>query len=195
MKAMNLVIICGPPASGKMTVGQELQKLTGFKLFHNHLSLELVNQFFDFGTPNFRNLDKKIRFDIFEEVANSTLEGLIFTIVWAFNEAEDEAYIDEIIGVFEKRKPKVCLVELVCDLEERLRRNKHENRLHHKASKRDVEASEKRLLYHDGKYRMNSEEGELQGKSMFKVHNTNLTATEAAEKVVEFYGLKRGTEA
>ncbi len=151
--------------------------------------LELVNQFFDFGTPNFRNLDKKIRFNIFEEVANSKLEGLIFTMVWAFNEAEDEAYIDEIIAIFEKKNPKVCFVELVCNLEERLRRNKHENRLHHKASKRDVEASEKRLLYHDGKYRMNSQEGDLQDKSMFKVHNTNLTATEAAEKIITFYEL------
>lgn len=35
---MHVVIICGPTASGKMTVGQELQKLTAFKLFHNHMS-------------------------------------------------------------------------------------------------------------------------------------------------------------
>ena len=61
MNDFNLVIICGPPASGKMTVGQELQKLTGYKLFHNHMSLELVNQFFDFGTTNFERLVK--RFD------------------------------------------------------------------------------------------------------------------------------------
>lgn len=187
---MNLVIICGPPASGKMTVGQELQQLSGYKLFHNHMSLELVNQFFDFGTPNFRNLDKKIRFDIFEEIANSDIDGLIFTIVWAFNEKEDEAYIDEIIDVFQARNPKVCLVELVCDVAERLTRNRHENRLKHKPSKRDVEASDKRLLFHDKKYRMNSQEGDLSNKSIFKIENTDLSAKEVAERIIVHYDLK-----
>ena len=186
---MTLIIICGPPASGKMTIGQELQELTGYKLFHNHMSLELVNQFFDFGTPNFRKLDKKIRFSIFEEIANSDVNGLIFTIVWAFNEKEDEEYIDEIINIFKRRSPKICLVELVCDLEERLRRNKHENRLKYKPSKRDIEASEKWLLYHDKKYRMNSIEGELSNKSIFKIENTNMTAREVAKKIIEHYDL------
>ena len=78
---MDLIIIFGPPASGKMTVGQELRKLTGYKLFYNHMSLELVNQFFDFGTSNFNNLDRKIRFEIFKEIAKSKITGLIFTIV------------------------------------------------------------------------------------------------------------------
>lgn len=37
---MHLVVIFGPPAVGKMTVGHEPAKLTGFKLFHNHMSVE-----------------------------------------------------------------------------------------------------------------------------------------------------------
>jgi len=186
---MNLIIICGPPASEKMTVGQELQKKTGYKLFHNHLSLELVNQFFDFGTPNFKHLDKKIRFDIFEEIANSKVEGLIFTMVWAFDEKEDEEYIDEIIKIFSRRNPKVALVELVCDLKERLIRNRHENRLKHKASKRDVAASEKRLLKSDQKHRMNSVAGDLTNKSIFKIENTNLSVEAVAEKIIAHYKL------
>lgn len=31
-----LVIILGPHAVGKMTVGQELAKITDLRLFHNH---------------------------------------------------------------------------------------------------------------------------------------------------------------
>jgi len=189
-KEMSLVIICGPPASGKMTVGQELSKLTDYKLFHNHMSLELVNQFFDFGTANFKNLDKKIRFDIFNEVANSELPGLIFTIVMAFDQKEDEEYLDQIIKVFQKRKLKFCLVELVCDLEERLKRNRHENRLKHKPSKRDVEASEKRLLFHDKKYIMNSVEGDFIGKPIFKIENTKLSAKQTAVLIVEHFDLR-----
>jgi len=76
---MKLIIIFGPPAVGKMTVGKELSKITNLKLFHNHMSLELVNNFYDFGTPDFRRLSREIRFSIFRSVAASDLEGLIFT--------------------------------------------------------------------------------------------------------------------
>jgi len=188
---MKLVIITGPPAVGKMTVGQELKKITDLKLFHNHMSLELVNQFFDFGTPPFRRLDKLIRFGFFEEVAKSDLKGIIFTLVWAFELKEDEEYVDEIIGIFQKEKKdvEVHIVELKADLEERLRRNKTENRLQHKASKRDVEASDKRLLYHENKYRLNTLEGELSHKNIFKIDNTHLSPEEVAIKIKEHFNL------
>ena len=178
-----------PVGKGAINKQQELQKLTGYKLFHNHMSLELVNQFFDFGTQNFKNLDRKIRFNIFHEIANSDLNGLIFSMVWAFDVKEDEEYIDEIIAIFKDRDPKICIVELKCGLDERLRRNKHENRLNQKPSKRDIEASEKRLLYHDKKYRMNSIDGELRNKSVYRIDNTNLTAAEVANQIIEHHKL------
>ena len=187
---MNLIIICGPPASGKMTVGQELQKLTGFKLFHNHMSLELVNKFFDFGTEHFNELDRTIRFSIFETIAKSDIMGLIFTIVWAFDLEEDEAYVNEIIKVFEKRNPRVSIVELDCDVEERRRRNKTENRLKHKASKRDLDFSDKLLLKEDTLYRMNSNPDEFKHKNILQIENTNMTAAAVAESVKNHFGLK-----
>lgn len=33
---MKFILITGPQAVGKMTVGQELEKITNLKLFHNH---------------------------------------------------------------------------------------------------------------------------------------------------------------
>ena len=118
---MKLIIIIGPPAVGKMTVGKELEKITELKLFHNHMSIELVNKFFDFGTKAFERLDKVIRFAIFKEVSKSELDGIIFTIVWDYDFKEDEAYIDEIIEIFKEEKAQICLVELQADLEERLK--------------------------------------------------------------------------
>ena len=186
---MKLIIIFGPPASGKMTVGQELQKLTGLKLFYNHMSLELVNQFFDFGTPPFKKLDTMIRFGIFEEIANSDIEGLIFTVVWAFNEKEDEEYINHIIDIFQKRNPQVCLVELQTDLEERLKRNKEPHRLKYKPSKRNVEFSEKLLLSANKEHRMNSFDNEFPEKNIFKIKNTHISAQEAAQLIQAHFDL------
>ena len=186
---MKFVLIVGPPAVGKMTVGQALAEQTGLKLFHNHMSLELINQFFDFGTPPLRRLDTLIRFEIFKEVAKSDLKGLIFTLVWDFNDPEDEEYVDEIIAIFKNEGAAIHLVELEAELAERLIRNKHPHRLSHKPSKRDVEASEKRLLNNENIHRMNSREGEFPNKPIFKINNTKLSPQEAAQKIIDHYHL------
>ncbi|MCG3259823.1 MAG: hypothetical protein H7644_08755 [Candidatus Heimdallarchaeota archaeon] len=70
---MSLIIIFGPPASGKMTVGRKLAELTGFKLLHNHISIELFLQFFEFDSPHFSRLNSEFRRRIIEEVALSNL--------------------------------------------------------------------------------------------------------------------------
>lgn len=44
---MKFVLIFGPQAVGKMTVGYELEKVSDLKLFHNHMTIELVNPFFE----------------------------------------------------------------------------------------------------------------------------------------------------
>ena len=59
--SMTLVVLFGPPAVGKMTVGLELQQLTGLRLFHNHMTVDLVLQFFPFGEPPFRRLVSEFR--------------------------------------------------------------------------------------------------------------------------------------
>ncbi len=41
---MRLVILFGPPAVGKMTVGYELEKLTGLRLFHNHMTVDPISR-------------------------------------------------------------------------------------------------------------------------------------------------------
>ncbi len=76
---MKLVIIFGPQAVGKMTVGQELEKITPLKLFHNHMTIELVSPFFSYGTSEGRRLVSLFRREIFEVVSKSDLYGLIFT--------------------------------------------------------------------------------------------------------------------
>ncbi len=44
---MDLVYLYGPPAVGKLTIATELARRTGFKVFHNHLSIDCVKPVFD----------------------------------------------------------------------------------------------------------------------------------------------------
>lgn len=62
----DLIMITGPQAVGKMTVGQELAKLTNFKLFHNHMSIDLVNNFFSYSTKEGQDMVKMLRINMFK---------------------------------------------------------------------------------------------------------------------------------
>jgi hypothetical protein len=119
---MNFVVIFGPPAVGKMTVGYELAKVTGMKVFHNHMTIDLILEFFPYGSEKFNTLVSEFRQRILEEVAASDLPGLIFTYVWALDEPGDHEQIESYSEIFKKNGADVYFVELEADLEERLER-------------------------------------------------------------------------
>jgi shikimate kinase len=184
-----LVLIFGPPAVGKMSVGHELAKLTGLKLFHNHLTIELTLNFFDFEDVRFGRLVSEFRRRVFEEVAASELPGLIFTFVWALDLESEKKFVDDSCAIFRAHGAEVYFVELEAELSERLKRNESEFRLSQKPSKRDVVRSREIMLEHVQKYRMNSNNDFFYGENYLKIDNTHLSPSEAARKIVETFGL------
>lgn len=182
---MKLIIILGPPAVGKMTIGQELEKLSGIPLLHNHMSLELVNRFFDFSTPSFDRLDRAIRFAIFKEIAASSLPGVIFTFFLALNGPSDQEYVDDIIQTFDKGT-ELFYIELLADQKIRMERNTSENRLLHTPSKRNILVSKNSLLNADRDYRMNTLPGEFSDKTHLKIDTTHLDLSLVAQKIFKF---------
>lgn len=185
---MKLVLIFGPQAVGKMTVGQELQKSTGLKLLHNHMTIELLAPLFGF-SPEMWELSNKFRKDIFKTAVQSDLEGLIFTFVWGFDLESDWKYVDEVCEIFESNGGTVFFVELEADLEERIKRNRTPNRLEHKPTKRNVEWSEKELKQSLEKHRLNSNDGEIKKEHYIKINNTNLSAEEVAQIIKDKFNL------
>jgi shikimate kinase len=186
-----LVFIVGPPAVGKMTVGMELARRTGLKLFHNHQTIDLVLPFFAHGTPPFHRLVGEFRRRILEEVAGSDLPGVIFTYVWAFDERADGAVVEEYASLFRANGGRVVFVELQATQAERLRRNETELRLSEKPSKRDVEQSRRRLLAADATYRMSSG-GEFDGRADYlRIDNTHLSPEAVADQVIRAFDLPR----
>ncbi len=173
---MKFILIFGPPAVGKMSVGRELAKITGFRLFHNHMTIELVAPFFDFGTKPFNRLVTLYRREMLKEVSKSKLPGVIFTFVWALDLKADTKYIDALLIPFKNAKIPVYYVELEANLTERIRRNRTEERLEHKPTKRNLKRSEKFLLEHEKKYRFNTKPGEFTRKNYLKIDNTKLSA-------------------
>lgn len=186
---MQLVIIFGPPAVGKMTVGLELQKLTGMPLFHNHMTIEPLLRLFPYGSPPFARLSEEFRTRIFEEAAASDLPGLIFTYVWAFDVPADKAFLDKVAAIFQARDAEVCYVELSTPLDERLRRNETELRLSEKPSKRNLEWSRRNVENTDRKYRLNSHGDFPYPDRHLFLDNTDLAPDEVARRIVERFNL------
>ena len=188
---MKFFMIFGPAAVGKMAVGFELANITGFTLFHNHMTIEPLIRIFPHGSPHFNRLDKKFRFGIFKEAAISDLKGLIFTMVWALDIKADEEYVTEIINIFSAKDIETCFVELEADQKTRLERNKTQLRLEEKPSKRDLEWSEDSVKKMDSDYRLNSSPAQpFQFSSNYiKINNTHLSALETAKQIKEHFNI------
>lgn len=182
---MNLVMIFGDAAVGKMTVGQELMKMTDLRLFHNHMTIEMVIDVFGYYDSTVVN---KLREVIFESYAETQNEGLIFTYMWAFDQQSDWDYVEKVKTYFAV-DTQFYYIELVCSQEERLNRNTTENRLHNKPSKRDIEQSRARLLNDDLNYRCESYEGEITFDNYLKINNTDLSPVECARVIKEHFNL------
>lgn len=172
---MKLVIIIGDGAVGKMTVGQELAKITGLRLFHNHMSIEPIIDIF--GEYN-GDIVRKFRELVFTEFAKKDKYGLIFTYIWAFDSQSDWDYMEHLRDIF--KDADIYYVELVAPQEIRLQRNATENRLKHRPSKRNLEWSDKMIIESDLENRLVSNEGEIPYENYLRIDNSAISAEQAA---------------
>lgn len=120
MNQMQLIFLHGAPAVGKLTVARELAGLTGFRLFHNHLTVDLVSSLFPFGSESFIRLREQIWLAAFAEAARNGI-SLIFT----FNPERTvrESFIQDTLDTIERAGGRVVFVELTCaeaELERRM---------------------------------------------------------------------------
>lgn len=183
---MKLVFLIGDSAVGKMTVGQELMKITGLRLFHNHMMIEPVLDIF--GAFRGETI-LALREVIFRDFAKTDNNGMIHTIMWAFDMQSDWDYIAHVADIFQQQGAQVYYVELVASQEIRLQRNETANRLAHKASKRDVEASRQRLLRDDENHRLESLPGEIPFANYIKIDNSNLEPDVVAAMIRDQFDL------
>ncbi|SRR5579864_4133140 len=134
---MKLVFIYGPPASGKLTVAKELAKLTGFKLFHNHVSIQFVESLFEFGTKPFSRLTEKYRAEMLEEAAKEAIDT---TFTFVYGKTTDDPFVRRVLRKVSAQGGEVCFVRLHCSM------NELERRVSSKARKSLGKITNKKLL-------------------------------------------------
>ena len=109
---MNLIILHGPPASGKYSIAKELEKIIGSKTFHNHLPIDVVKPVMEFGTDEFFDVIDEIRFSCLN--AFSKYGSGILVMTWCFDSSHDLKFFEKI----EQLKLSIHPVYLSCEREE-----------------------------------------------------------------------------
>lgn len=172
---MKLIVLYGPPAAGKYTLAKALSEHTGFKLFHNHLTIDLLLPLFKFGSPGFFELSGKMRLDIFELAAKQDIPGIIFTFVYA--KGEDDTFIRELVDRVTSHGGEVIFFQIHCERQVLLDRVTNESR---KAFGKV--GTRERLTESLDAY---DQVSPIEFVQNVRIDNTNLTEDEAVQQIID----------
>jgi hypothetical protein len=196
--AGELVLITGPPAVGKMTVGRALGARRDVRRFHNHHTIEPLLEIFGFGTPPFTVLNDEFRRRVIEEAAAHGLR-LAFTFVWPVDSAGDAEVVCSYLAPYADRGLPVSFVELYAGLEARLVRNVQADRIAAKPSKSDLTWSDAHVRDAE-QHRMNTDpavpsvaDDVLAAHRHLRLDNSDLTPDACAQRILAWLG-ERGTD-
>ena len=178
---MKLLIIHGPPAAGKLTVARALAERTGFKVFHNHLSIDCTKSVIEFGTESFWELNGKIRCEV---IATASREGVDLIHTFCYGKGPDDQYFAEIIAAAEDNGGEVHIVLLKCSDEERRRRIVNESRV------QIGKLTDPAAVPSRGGLDLTSP---FPGRETLVIDNTHLSPEEAAEKICDRFGFRNSS--
>ncbi|MDR7252644.1 hypothetical protein J2X46_001620 [Nocardioides sp. BE266] len=190
MASGELIVLFGPPAVGKMTVGRAVCEASDFRMFHNHHTIEPLHEVFGQQSPAFRTLNGEFRRRVIEEAAANDVR-LVFTTVWNLAGERDADYFRELVAPYTDRGLPVRFVELYADLGTRLARNDGADRLAAKPSKRDLAASEAHVREQEVAFTMNTSpdislpaDRVLADFPHLRLDTTHLAPAEAAARIL-----------
>lgn len=126
---MELLFLYGPPASGKLTIAEEISKQTGLPIFHNHLTRDLVAEVFPDSLSENYQLVTDLRNNVFTYCAAHG-HSVIFT--WVYDGPDDDAALASMVDSVRSNGGTVRFVEIQASVEDLVKRVVQESRKRHK---------------------------------------------------------------
>lgn len=119
---MKLVIVYGPPGVGKLTVARSLSRMTGYKVLHTHLIVDLVSTVFSRADIEHSVWSENLRYRLITSAARANTAGLIITFSFGaencFGISEDTRFIKKVIRAVEAEAGQTYLIKLSCSKRE-----------------------------------------------------------------------------
>jgi len=158
-----VIIIIGPPAVGKYTIGKMLSTTCNYRFLHEHQVLDIASALFGENPTERTTYYFKLKLDIFSDFIkyNTANQSIITTFVHLFDNDYYNHFITSFLNMFQKNNYDVYVIELEASYEERIIRNINEDRLKAKPSKQNIEASTKKMNTIKEKARTNSIESDI----------------------------------
>jgi hypothetical protein len=175
---VKLVFIYGAPGTGKLTVAREVSRLTGLRLFHNHLTVDLAASLFEHGSPPYFDYVRHLRIEAFERAAKADVD-LIFTFWYSSISGPS---VERYRHVIESNDGEVLFTKLHCRpeiLEQRVISPSRQN------SKKLSSVQELREAF--AQYPTSFVDA-IPGTQL-EIDNSDLEPEVVAEQIVTFFGL------
>ena len=180
IKGMNLIFIYGPPASGKQTIGEEIARQNGYKLFHNNLTQDVAREIYPaFDEVRF-GLADKLRLATFEYAAQHGTD-LIFTFVYT-GDSDDNKFVADTNDTITKNGGKVLFVQLEAPDNVLLERvnNDSRNRFHKLTDAKVLGDKLTSKIY----------QASVSKFDVYRLDTTKQEPAESAELILKHYNLK-----
>jgi hypothetical protein len=113
---MRVVILCGLPGVGKLTVANGLARLGDYRVFHNHLVFDAVEALFPFGSATFSELRERLWLELLSRAVRERVGSIIFTV--AGDRALRSDFLLTLASALSALGVGLCCIELVCGMEE-----------------------------------------------------------------------------
>ncbi len=124
---MKLIVLYGPPASGKMSIAKELCKITKAKFFPHNVIFDLINPLF--GDPR----KNHFMWDLYEEIKIKIIKtakrknvNLVLTEI--YNKPVSDERLEDFINELNVMKVSAQFVKIYCNEEELLERVENKDR-------------------------------------------------------------------
>ncbi len=175
---MKLIMLHGPPAAGKLTVANAIAARTGYKVFHNHLTIDCTRPVFDFGSDGFWRINHRLRCEVIAEAARQGI-NVISTVVYA--KGTDDISFHELIDAAESNGGAAYTVLLTCRNDIRRQRIGNESRVRlRKLTNPDSV---------DPANQQHDLQSPLPGRETLTIDNSDLEAEECASRIITALGL------
>jgi hypothetical protein len=113
---MRVIVLCGLPGVGKLTIANGLARLRGYRVFHNHLVFDAVEALFPFGSPAFVELRDRLWLELLSRAVRERTGDTVITL--ARDRAVDADFLVKLALALADSGAQVHCFELTCSAEE-----------------------------------------------------------------------------
>lgn len=122
---MQLIVLHGPAAAGKLATARALERRVGYPVFHNHLVVDTLTTVFPFGSDPFVRLREQFWLDVFAEAARS---GRSLAFTFAPESTVRPGFPTRVRETVERHGGSVRFVKLAVSAQEQERRIENPDR-------------------------------------------------------------------